>query len=524
MLWAHKKGNVEVVSANEAISTNQYSCPNCGAPVILRAKSEYSRKQPYFAHQMRTANPECENYHPSNYRYRHSYASADRTNKERVLIGSRNLTLRFCNDESIGPSLEILLPKADESIVWEGRIWIAGIHGERCLTYKGLASSSMRIRVRPQSEPYTFWKEGLVDPIYWSAIADGIEGLRRNQLNFFVQSPFGGRQIRPNEPLHWNESYSILCVRPGIKPPDWEVHGLECKNINWINDWLITEITLPSDEELSENLKVAISEWLGKTINIPYPTLLLRYPYPIGISEEGNLLVRPNNSYKLILSKTSHLEIESEEGGYIGLGSCSQGEHTVGPLSRGLHTIYLDGEPSLGLLIEDQDPFEPSGILVRSAASKTELFASQYLFEQLREDLLDSSDFEIIIPDEKLKLIIKINGQKYENVQQLIDRARDKSRNFYLEAGNYGSIFLRENKTYVGKVASLTPRSRMQIDWLSTLPLPIPGQPSTSLPLQYINVSILKKLRSRRWPARFTPNIVSLIARLKKEGLLDGVE
>jgi len=259
----------------------RYVCPCCSAEVHLRRGSI---RVHYFAHNSGKASPDCENYHLG---FGTSGFAISPRSGPAARRASLSLYLQVPDWTSRVPSwhLQLQIPQTNDGsgfIVVEDGLW-----GQVSIPAMKLLNQSMRVSIRPTTQPVRLRAEGLADTGYFRQLEERVPQLHDRCPNIFRYSERGGRCISaPSQPLFWGRGYfvvhhqSLALNIPSLLRP----HALLDQG-----DWKAHVIEFPDDED--DHLRSWADRNLTREVEVPPVRLELIEPSIFEIQDDDALVV-----------------------------------------------------------------------------------------------------------------------------------------------------------------------------------------------------------------------------------------
>lgn len=305
---SHRTGQLVAAGRHLRRQPDSYECPNCGAPVDLRAGQW---RDAYFAHSAHQANPDCEDYFPGEYVPQH-IGTWQRPLRHVVKIDERGEYLQHATETTeleLGTSLESFdlfmsigyleqfrLTPARELQKLRFRLKSNDTVLKQISLLSIMTSSEpTRLTVPPSPHEFEFEVVNEFGGTIGDTEFDRVEGLAFAG-NVFCTADKNLTRIPPGSQVKWGEEIGFVAVE-GVTPPRTIVFrrgpSVEHQRTRW-SVWRLKlpEIPDPTVQKWFQDLNYSIAEprWELEVLSVPQRVAMERDDKLVFLSREPLLL------------------------------------------------------------------------------------------------------------------------------------------------------------------------------------------------------------------------------------------
>ena len=258
------------VHATNALAWRRFRCPRCHADVILKAGAS---NVAHFAHAKGEADPACENYFSSVYKFTGSQSRFSVSNLDN---STRDIADLFFEVGVSGTRLLMWLPAAGEASNWPGTLQVEAYQVTRRLTCQHL--------MKGQFVPFELfdgqWQvavEGDVPESYLANLSIGTGSLGSG-LNVFDASRTPGRRLGPSAPIRLGDSYWLI-VRSTANLALQSSGLATWEEVPSTGGWTVYYITTPADD--SAAVLDRLSSFFQRPVAPARVRVWIERPWPI---------------------------------------------------------------------------------------------------------------------------------------------------------------------------------------------------------------------------------------------------
>ncbi len=499
------------VLADDASVKRRYACGTCHAPVTI--KGGFGKQRRHFAHVAGEADPDCEEYYPSNVSFRGRRFVPERALEPHEAWDREDLLFDVT---PTGASLYLWIPSTAGTGAWSGTVDVEAHRVARRLTAQHLQRG--QIVGFPLAEGR--WRislSGEISPDYTSRITIG-PGSIESHRNLFdaVHSP--GRRLGPTQRLRLGDAVWVI-TRDANFPQHAAARFATCEARPSAGGWRVFYVELPDSANSEEVYQLA--DWLERRIRPPRVRVWIERPWPSAYTRQG---------LPILHSSASEVEIRAEEPvdlkicqitGRVAAGA-EQVRRLVWPKPEiGAWQIQVNGQIFVGFEIADriQEP-TPALSAALDSSAPLDLFQAQDLLTRQVQRGLPPKSIVLRWSHPSIRdLICSGEPASRAGVPESEDHLVLRPPTINLSAENLGNlrwpkILEASRSSDLNRIRDLYPTAR----WLISVALPLGSSSGASLsvPRRLLADPIVGPLARRRWPLMLYPQLANLRARLEK--------
>jgi hypothetical protein len=493
----------QLVNAVAALRSRGYRCAVCNAPVHLRAGSD---RRAHFAHVSGKADPECEEYFPSEAPYtgRRPLGGAQEHDGGE---GLQRVELFFDLTEA-GPILSVSMPPSAGTGSWTGSIDLEAHRVSRRFTNQHLLTGQ-RVNFELLDGQWLIRANGEVSLDYESRLDLGVSCLE-SSLNIFDAMHSPAPRMGPTRAARLGEALWVITRQTTINwdTPDASV-GLErCASVG---GWFVEYVQLP--RTASPQAVAQLARWLQRPIRPARACVYVASPWPSAYTSAG-VAVYPMiaGGLEIRSDQNADMQLIDEHGQVTAEAPYSDVLRWAKPIA-GVWTVVVNNDPFLTFVIADQPPVAGPAIVARvDGGLEQNLFDAQ---AQLERDGQSSPPHTVIEwKSPGIAHCMRINGTPLDDPETGILEIPAGAWGTTLTAGNFGTLRWAERSMTTAPARSADLRAIYdRARWVLSKALPFESTSGISIRVakEWRSDFILGALRHRRWSVEFQPHLQLLL-------------
>lgn len=500
-----------VVLAGDASALRRYVCATCQAAVTL--KGGVGKQRRHFAHLAGEADPECEEYYPSDVPYRGRRVQIGAPADEYGTQDRQNL---FFDVTPSGPRLYLWMPASLGTETLGGTVDIEAHRVSRRLTGQHLQRGQLVEFALAEGR----WRVSLCGEIsldYASRLEIG-PGSLESHRNLFDANHSPGRRLGPSHRLRLGDAVWVV-----TRDANFSEHpaalAAQCHAHTSVAGWYIFYVELPDSTSAEDAHRLA--NWLERQVRPRRIRVWIDRPFPLAYSRVGVPLLHPDTAEVEVQAEDLVDMIIRDSGGRVAARAEQVRRLVCQKPGNGIWHVEVNGQRLMSFEIADRVPVLAAALsVIFDDGDPLDLFQAQ---RSLNDRVANGAGPTSVVLQSTHPSILNLvrggvpttSGVKGEEACRVVLQPPSID----IVAGNLG--WLRWPRVHPAARVSgvpLAPDLYITARWLVSIALPKGSLSGVciTVPHHLLTDPVMGELARRRWPDTLSPQLRNLRAKLEE--------